>query len=393
MDAIICDISAWEYWCTPPAIRDVEIPIDIARAEKPDGLGLEWLSNATRLNARPLDASIRERLLTDLKGVTRPVHIMLPESSRHSSDFVIAHRVPKDLPSSCIVDLGNNLSVLSPSYLLVKSPRKTDPIALALAMFEACGIYAVSPTNERMSFAFDLLRREGALKENGELNPDAKICEYYGTDGRRASFLDGEGDQLPWSVCLPLGKTTSNLWKRPPLTSIEQLTDLAVDLQGKTGNRTITQALSLALDGSASPLESKIALFLTADMRFGGEGWPKPRLNQRISFDDAALKLAYQGHCVVDQLYPSTMGVVEVNGEGFHSGDLTFKKETGRIAALESMGYSVVCFTYDQVSDLEKYDSLIEQRAKTLGLKLANRTASFLNRRNTLHGKLFPTSK
>lgn len=44
------------------------------------------------------------------------------------------------------------------------------------------------------------------------------------------------------------------------------------------------------------------------------------------------------------------MGVVEVNGEGFHSDDLTFKKETGRTAALESMGYSVVSFTYDQVS-------------------------------------------
>ena len=29
----------------------------------------------------------------------------------------------------------------------------TDPIALALAMFEACGIYAVSPTNERMALS------------------------------------------------------------------------------------------------------------------------------------------------------------------------------------------------------------------------------------------------
>lgn len=62
---------------------------------------------------------------------------MLPESTRYSSDFIVAHRVPRDLPSSCVVDLGNNLGVLSPSYLLVKAPRKTDPIALALAMFEA----------------------------------------------------------------------------------------------------------------------------------------------------------------------------------------------------------------------------------------------------------------
>lgn len=233
MDAIICDISAWEYWRTPPALRDVEIPVDIASTKKPDGLGLKWLSEIPRLNIRPLDASIRERLLTDLKGVTKPVHIMLPESTRYSSDFIVAHRVPRDLPSSCVVDLGNNLGVLSPSYLLVKAPRKTDPIALALAMFEACGIYAVSPTNERMAFAFDLLRREGGLKENGTLNPDVKICEYYDADGKRTSFLDSEGEQLPWSICLPSGKMTSNLWKRPPLTTLEQLTEFSASLQRK----------------------------------------------------------------------------------------------------------------------------------------------------------------
>lgn len=78
MDAIICDISAWEYWRTPPALRDVEIPIDIARTKKTDGLGLEWLSEIPRLNIRPLDASIRERLLTDLKGVTKPCTSCFP---------------------------------------------------------------------------------------------------------------------------------------------------------------------------------------------------------------------------------------------------------------------------------------------------------------------------
>ncbi len=87
------------------------------------------------------------------------------------------------------------------------------------------------------------------------------------------------------------------------------------------------------------------------------------------------------------------MGVDEVNGEGFQSDDLTFKKETARTAALESMGYSVVSFTYYKVSDLENYDSIIAQRAETLGLKLANRTASVLARRNTLHGKLVPASR
>lgn len=106
-----------------------------------------------------------------------------------------------------------------------------------------------------------------------------------------------------------------------------------------------------------------------------------------------ATRLAHQGHCVADQLYPRTKGILEVNGEAFHSDDLTFKKETGRTAALESMGYRVITFTYDQVADLENYDSIIAQRAETLGMTLANRTTGFLKRRNELHGKLFPTGR
>lgn len=393
MEYIICDISAWDFWRTPPVLRDVEIPLEIALCDQPDGLGLDWPHAVPRQNARQLDLIIRERLLTDLKGVTPPVHMMLPEGIRYSSELITAHRIPKDLPREWAVDIGGNIGVLSPAFLLANSPYHADPVILALGMCEACGIYATSPQNSRIQYAFDTLRHCGELKANGALNPSSKIYEYYDSDGQRASFLDEDGEALPWSACVPVGGISTNLWKRPPLTTLDQLTALAHELKGTSLPRPLGRALQLAMDGSASPLETRIALFLTAGMRLGGEGWPKPRLNQHISFDTRATRLAHQGHCVADQLYPRTKGILEVNGEAFHSDDLTFKKETGRTAALESMGYRVITFTYDQVADLENYDSIIAQRAETLGMTLANRTTGFLKRRNELHGKLFPTGR
>lgn len=207
MEYIICNISAWDFWRTPPALRDVEIPLEIALCDQTDGLGLDWPRAIPRQNARQLDLIIRERLLTDLKGVAPPVHMMLPEGIRYSSELITAHRIPKDLPREWVVDIGSNIGVLSPAFLLANSPCHADPIALALGMCEACGIYATSPQNSRIQYAFDTLRHCGELKANGALNPSSKIYEYYDSDGQRASFLDEDGEALPWSACVPVGGT------------------------------------------------------------------------------------------------------------------------------------------------------------------------------------------
>ena len=389
MDAIICDISAWEYWRTPPVLRDVEIPQDIALAGPPDGLDLGWAAGKTRANARHIEEQVRQRLLTDLKGISVPVHVMLPNALRYSSDLIKAHRIPKGLPKHCAVDIGGGLGVVSASLLLSAPFCNVDRVQLALAMFEACGIYATSPDNSRMRFVLRMLKNNGELEENGMLNPASVICEYYDANGRRSTFLDSAGEDIPWSLCMPNSGAGSNLWKRPPLTTVDELSTLASEFKGIPGCRSVEQALELAMDGSASPLESKIALFLTANRRFGGEGWPKPKLNHRINFDKAAQRLSGQRFCVADQLYTETKGVLEVEGEAYHSADLTFKRETGRAAALESMGYHVVSFTNDQVADLKNFDAIIGRRAEVLGLPLANRTAAFLKRRNALHTQIF----
>lgn len=389
MDAVVCDISGWEYWGTPPAIRDVDIPLEIATAEQPDGLGLDWAKGSIRSNARPVEECIRRRLLTDLKGLSTPVHVMLPNSVRYSSGLIKAHRIPKHLPKDCIIDIGGGLGVVCMDLLLAAPCRSISGVELALAMFEACGLYAVSPENSRMDFVLGMLKNNGGLDDGGALNPRSRVCEYYDARGRRSSFLDGDGSELPWSLCVPHSGSSSNLWKRPPLTTLDAIASLAHELRGTAGCRVAERALGLAMNGSGSPLESKVALFLTASMKIGGEGWPKPKLNHHIDFDEAGQKLGNQSYCVADQLYTRTRGVLEVDGEGYHSRDLSFKRETGRVAALESMGYHVVTFTNDQIADLNNYDAVIRHRAEALGLPLATRTAAYLERRNVLHAAVF----
>lgn len=159
---------------------------------------------------------------------------------------------------------------------------------------------------------------------------------------------------------------------------------------GVRNSRPIFEALSYVHDGSGSPLETKAFMMLASDIWRGGEGWPVPFLNRKIHFDRDTQALAHQTYCVADLLWPSLRSIVEIDGELFHTDRQGFKQETGRQAALESMGYTVANLTYEQLAYLERYDLIIPAYAKKLGLPLQKRTSAFLKRRTKLHTSLFP---
>lgn len=72
---IICDISALEYWRTPPIVRD-------AALSQEDVLCVSEYSaplSTARQRARPrtIEDRLRERLPADLKNLSLPVHVMV----------------------------------------------------------------------------------------------------------------------------------------------------------------------------------------------------------------------------------------------------------------------------------------------------------------------------
>lgn len=384
---IICGISAWEYHATPPNILEghdgpIDPEYEAFCAHAPS-------EPRIRVNATPAAAITAGRLAYDLKGVSSPIHIMVPRNvSMRANAYVAPRRMARDIASDDVIPLGNDLFVLSiERTLLDLAAREPYPVTL-LRCLEACGLYAVSHDTDRSrdSTLAYVQAFQQAMSRGQAPRPISTMTDEH---GHREAFVDVEGNPAAWTPCLDLHGQFGNLWKRPPLTSREALLTFCDRKHGATGMQALRAAARAIQDGSASPLESRLYPLLTLGPRRGGEGWPKPLLNHRIVLPRQLARVTGQGSCTVDVLFPTCKGIIEVLGKRFHDNALDFEQRTRRNAALETMGYRVTEITYEQMRDMEVFDMRIEAIADLFGLPLKHRTISFLRRRRELHEALF----
>ena len=197
-DAIVCDMSAWQYWSTPPAIRKAILPTELARESLPKGPGSSVSFLVPRKNARRPDALIGSRLLGDLKGVALPVHVITDSlKSRLVTTLVHPHRKRIDLTDSELYDLGGGLAVTSPEATLRHLARKHTLGFVLEKMLEACGIYSVAPQTARVTATIGLLVQEGLLTRSAIARMPS-ISAFYDEAGSIVSHTDREGNPLDW---------------------------------------------------------------------------------------------------------------------------------------------------------------------------------------------------
>ena len=386
MDIILCGTSAWEYWRTPPELRAVEIPLEIACCASTGGLGLPKSLVTPRANANEVESIIRPRLLKDLKGLSLPVHAMLADPIRHKSKLIFAHRKHPLLERRNCIELGGGLWVTDPTFTLATSKNAQTAAELAYSMTEACGLYCRMPRTDRLAWTYSKMLE---TQDNSHVPRSSTGCNAYSdADGRAISFVDTHGNPLHWSPATTRNGTSSNLWKRPPLTNRQDLLLLTEKLRGQRDSVLPRQAANMCLEGSGSPFETKVALMLTCSVYQGGEGWERPSLNRVIPFSEEAQTLAEMPYCIGDMVWPAQRVCLECNGMAFHADRQGFKVSSGRSAALRSSGYTVLEISYDQFANLEKLDAMSNQFAAALGFPLKKRTVAFLRRREALHSQL-----
>lgn len=387
--AIISGISAWQYWRTPPVLRDVEIDEQSALAPAPLGAGLDSTLICPRANAREIDREVCGRVLTDLKGVSLPLHVMVEEGSRgiRPDGLTIAHRLPKNLPAGSIVPLGGGVKVLSVEATICSLSHSLDAVQLAKVMCEACGIFTLAPQNERVDLVLRKMRDEKLFSKDS-FGQDG-IYGFCDETGRPLSFTDDWGNPLPWTPRFDRRDRYTGLWKRPPLTSVEDL-ELYIDRCGAFGPRhAIWKALGMSANGAASPAEVLAYLLLCSGAWNGGESWGSPDLNRRVIYTRNAAKLAHGSFCIGDMLWAGQKKDLEIQSDSYHADKLGYRFYSGRTAALESMGYTVKELLYEQMADLELFDAALPSLAKDLDMPLQPRSVAFLRRRNELHERLF----
>lgn len=386
---VISDISAWQYWRTPPVLRNVEIDEQTASAPVPLGAGLDSSLFCLRANAREIDRVVHGHILTDLKGATLPLHVMVEEGPYRfkPNELTVAHCLPEGLPGGSFVSLGGDLEVLSPEATICSLSHSLSAVQLAKVICEACGIFTLAPQNERIKLVLRKMRDEDLL--NKETFGSDGIFGFSDDMGRPLNFTDQWGNPLEWTPCFDRRGQYTGLWKRPPLTSIENL-ELYLNSYGKFGPRhRIWKALAMSANGAASPAEVFAYLLLCSGAWNGGESWGKPDLNRRVVYTRKAAKLAHGSFCIGDMLWIEQKKDLEIQSDSYHADKLGYRLYSGRTSALEAMGFTVKELLYEQMADLELFDSVLPALAKALDQPLQPRSVAFLRRRNELHKQLF----
>lgn len=391
---IICGMSAWEYFCTPPIVRETELPIEIATRRPPFGAGIPKSLFSIRENASEASRLVQGRLLHDLKGISLPINVCSTDQSPsyRANRLVVYRRMPRYMPTHHLIKLNDYLYITSPELTLVHLAKDLSWQQLSLLMLEACGLFAVF---------------RGTLRSKAVLNEVASyyksqdyalvrapiVSEYCDERGRRLHKAQYSSPIETWSPCFDRFGKMTELWKRPPLCTVESLERLVGSAEGSNGASTARKALRQVANGSGSPFEARLFLMLCSEALCGGEHWERPSLNRRVVFTPEAQNVSGQTHCACDFLWEDKNVVIEAKGKAYHADKDGFEIENGRRAALESMGYTTFDVIYSQVANLDQFDTLLHTFSKRLGFSLRKRTPTFLYHREALYRELFTREK
>lgn len=378
---IVSGWSAIAYWRTPPIICDASVLDGFTQPDEHPS-GPKPQQTRLRSNASEATRLVYHHAYTDLIGVPLPIRVLSDSSGgMHQNPLVHPSRLGKSIPREFLHALGGGLYVASPTLALQQVARTVPQPKLISLIDEFCGLYAVHhPTRRERRVLDELVAAYRTSRHRGA--PGAYAC--YNEHGRfETTHTDNSAEA--WLPAFDRSGNPTNLWKRPPLIRTEQFVSNLEALRGRKGSSLSRRAGPLALDGSGSPLETCLALLLFLPEQYGGEGWPAPQLNRRIAFDPDARKLAGMGSCVGDMVWERPRAIIEVNGFEYHADRNGFFIQSGRTAALQSMGYVVLDVNYRQIADLDQFETMLSVFSDMLGFPLHARTKTFLARREELH--------
>ena len=189
---------------------------------------------------------------------------------------------------------------------------------------------------------------------------------------------------MPWVPSVPKIGQPATLWRRPPLFSSDELETFLIANSRLRGSKKLADAMPLVKDRLASPLETKVLIMMCSHRASGGYGLPFPQINEPIAMSPTAASLYSVKQVYADFLWPESKTILEVDGKAFHSDEQGFLIQSGRAAALRSMGYRVHNINYQQLADIDQFSAIMDTVALDLGVSRPNKTGSYILRANKL---------
>jgi len=270
----------------------------------------------------------------ELVGFALPIHIMIGNpNARRNSKKVKQHVFSGETPVGCFMNIGNGLMMSSPEFCFL---QMADNITLARLIelgYELCGKYSIP------------IAEDSDVPERGFHN-------------------------------------------RTPLTSTNRIRAFLDSMHGFNGFKKATHALSYMIDGSASPMETKLTMFLTLHYMLGGFGFNLPELNKRIILTKTARKYFRKNYYVCDLFWPDKNVAVEYDSDQQHTGSDRIANDSKRRNVLESSGIRVITVTKQQLFSSVELERAARTIAKHLNKRLFPTKSNFYTAHQELREQL-----
>ena len=217
-----------------------------------------------------------------------------------------------------------------------------------MCMYEMCGTFAVCKIAPQVKLAFE---------------------QAYGSRWGDA--------RLGWENVKDASGNPTDLWKRPPLIELSELTEFANKIQGLRGAKSFTRAAKCITGIVASPLEVQASMLFGLSRLRGGEGLRLTN-NVEIRMTRSARLISGLDRRYADILLSNKDGsrecLVECQGKAIHGSMESKISDSDRTTALQAMGYPVVLMTYSQLADPDAFHVVMELIMSYLDMPLKDKT-------------------
>jgi len=290
-----------------------------------------------------------------LEQLTLPVHILVEASiGRGYSKSVLYHEHSWDLPDGSLVDLGEEISVVSAELCFFIMASRLPLVKLIELGFELCGNYSL----------------KAAANDEGGVS-DGR-CEFeLGSESRLAS------------------KRSAGFYSRPPLTSVKKLAVFSEQMSGNRGCQQALRALRYIVDGSASPMETILVILLMLPFNHGGYGFSPPEMNFKIRPVRAIRQSSHSQYYLFDLYWPQCKLAVEYDSDQYHTGAERIASDSKRRNTLTSLGIKTITVTNQQIRNIKEFEKVANLIAVNMGRRLRYRKPDFLIAQCELRASLF----
>jgi very-short-patch-repair endonuclease len=229
--------------------------------------------------------------------------------------------------------------------------------------------------------------------ESGYLISSPEFCFLQMASSLSLIELIELGYELCGSYALPAdnkkGQSPDDAYNCQALTKAQKIETYLESFQGVTGHAKSTRASRYVLNGSASPMETKLTMLLVLPHQLGGFGIPHPILNAKLNPIRVAKQAANRKYYSCDLFWPEHKLAVEYDSKLFHTGLQRIASDSQKRNALLALGIKVVTITSRQLLDKYEMDKVAHILATHMGKRLQlSRSKSFTKTHQALRDHL-----